>query len=69
MAIYTLDSSGRKTNIFDGFYIDQTESEGRYFSTESIVLNKRQKDCLWKQRTHHRSENGSLGFIETLHKQ
>ena len=24
------------------------------------------KDCLWKQRTHCRLENGSLGFIETL---
>ena len=33
------------------------------------ATNKRQKDCLWKQRTHHRSENGSLGFIETFHKQ
>ena len=33
------------------------------------IPNKRQKDCLWKQRTHCRSENGSLGFIETLHKQ
>ena len=31
--------------------------------------NKRQKDCLWKQRTHYGLENGSLGFIETLHKQ
>ena len=31
--------------------------------------NKRQKDCLWKQRTHYGSENGSLDFIETLHKQ
>ena len=30
---------------------------------------KRQKDCLWKQRTHYGLENGSLGFIETLHKQ
>ena len=30
---------------------------------------KRQKDCIWKQRTHYRLENGSLGFIETLHKQ
>ena len=33
------------------------------------LINKRQKDCLWKHRTHYRSENGSLGFIETLHKQ
>ena len=31
--------------------------------------NKRLKDCLWKQRTHYRLENQSLGFIETLHKQ
>ena len=31
--------------------------------------NKRRKDCLWKQRTHDRLENGSLSFIETLHKQ
>ena len=31
--------------------------------------NERQKDCLWKQRTHYGLENGSLGFIETLHKQ
>ena len=27
------------------------------------------KDCLLKQRTHYRLENGSLGFIVTLHKQ
>ena len=26
-------------------------------------FNKRQKDCLWKQRTHNRLENGSLGFF------
>ena len=31
-----------------------------------LHANKRQKDCLWKQRTHYRLENGSLGFIETL---
>ena len=36
---------------------------------EIANLNKRKKDCLWKQRTHYRLENGSLGFIETLHKQ
>ena len=30
---------------------------------------KHQKGCLWKQRTHYRLENGSLGFNETLHKQ
>ena len=36
---------------------------------ESYSINKRQKDCLWKQRTHYRLENGSLSFIETLHKQ
>ena len=33
------------------------------------MANKRQKDCLWKQRTHYRLENGSLDFIATLHKQ
>ena len=27
-------------------------------------INKRQKYCLWKQRTHYRLENGSLSFIE-----
>ena len=32
-------------------------------------INKREKDCLWKQRTHYGFENGSLGFIETLYKQ
>ena len=32
------------------------------------LFSKRQKDCLWKQRTLYRLENGSLGFIETLHK-
>ena len=26
-------------------------------------VNKRQKDCVWKQRTHYRLENVSLGFI------
>ena len=31
-------------------------------------LNKRQKDCLWNKE-HTTEENGSLGFIETLHKQ
>ena len=36
---------------------------------KSIQLNKHQKDCLWKQRTQYGLENGSLGFIETLHKQ
>ena len=36
---------------------------------ESYSINKRQKDCLWKQRTHYRLENESLGFIETLDKQ
>ena len=29
-------------------------------------LNKRHKDCLWKQ---YRLENGSLDFIGILHKQ
>ena len=33
------------------------------------MFNKRQKDCLWKQRTHYRLKNGSLGFTKTLHKQ
>ena len=28
------------------------------------TLNQRQKDSLWKQRTHYRLENGSLGFTE-----
>ena len=32
-------------------------------------INKRQKDCLWKQKTHYGLENRSLGFTETLHKQ
>ena len=27
------------------------------------VTNKRQTYCLWKQRTHHRSENGSLKTV------
>ena len=31
---------------------------------QSIKIN----DCLWKQRTHYKLENGSIGFIETLHK-
>ena len=30
--------------------------------------NKRQKDCLWKQRAHYGLKNGSLSFIETLHR-
>ena len=33
------------------------------------TFNKHQKDCFWKQRTYHGLENGSLAFIETLHKQ
>ena len=40
-----------------------------FFTRGSSSEHKRQKDCLWKQRTHYRLENGSLGFIETLHKQ
>ena len=36
---------------------------------ELLIYNKRQKDSLWKQRTHYGIENGSLGFIETLHEQ
>ena len=43
----------------------------QFFLLNTLVhcsFNKRQKDCLWQQRTHCRSENGSLGFIETLHK-
>ena len=32
------------------------------------LVNKRHKDCLWKQRTHYRLENGSVGFIDTFHK-
>ena len=27
------------------------------------IFNKRQKDCLWKYRTHYGLENESLGFI------
>ena len=38
-------------------------------SMEVLSSNKRKKDCLWKQRTQYRLENGSLGFIETLRKQ
>ena len=38
-------------------------------SITGIFYNERQKDCLWKQRSHYGLENGSLGFIETLHKQ
>ena len=34
-----------------------------------IVKDKRQNDCLWKQRTHYGLENGSPGFIATFHKQ
>ena len=41
----------------------------RYFQEAIYKYNKRQKDCLWKQRTHYGLENESLGFIETLHKQ
>ena len=33
--------------------------------SQKIQINVK-KDCLWKQRTHYNSENGSLGFIETL---
>ena len=47
-------------------------TEGRLMKADSrfyIGSDKRQKDCLWKHRTHYRLENGSLGFIETLHKQ
>ena len=33
------------------------------------IVKQMPKNCLWTQRTHHRLENGSLGFIETLHKQ
>ena len=54
-----------------GVYISQLIRFARVTShvTDFNTRNKRQKDCLWKQRTHYRSENGSLGFIETLHKQ
>ena len=38
-------------------------------TTAKDFTNKRKKDCLRKQRTHYRFENGSLGFIETFHKQ
>ena len=40
-----------------------------YKCEQNIMQNKRQQECLWKQRTHYRLENGSFGFIETLHKQ
>ena len=47
-----------------------------YFSDARVIVlqdteieNKRQKACILKQRTHYGSENGSLGFIETLHEQ
>ena len=30
-----------------------------------LKYNKRQKDCLWKQRTHYRLENGRL-FISRM---
>ena len=33
------------------------------------MSNKCKKDCSWKQRTHYRLENGSLGFIVTCQKQ
>ena len=33
-----------------------------------LIVNKDKKDCLWKQRTHYRLENGNLGFIETPNK-
>ena len=36
---------------------------------QTFCYNKRQKDCLWKQRTYNGLENESLGFIENLHKQ
>ena len=47
-------------------------SGGKKFSGDDLFFrdqNKRQKDCLWKQGTHYGLENGSLGFIENLHKQ
>ena len=36
---------------------------------QALNANKHQKDCIWKQETNYGLENGSLGFIETLHKQ
>ena len=39
------------------------------FVSNQILKNKRQKYCLWKQRTHYGLENESLDLIETLHKQ
>ena len=41
----------------------------KFIALVKQYTNKRQNDCLLKQRTHYRLENGSLGFIETLHKQ
>ena len=40
-----------------------------FLQSFSYLDNKRQKDCLWKQRTHYGLENRSLDFIETLPKQ
>ena len=45
------------------------EYEINFMNLRTFLRNKRQKDCLWKQRTRHRSENRSLGFTDTLHKQ
>ena len=45
------------------------KTESRIFIISCAYANKSKKDCLWKQRTHNGLEDGSLGFIETLHKQ
>ena len=38
-------------------------------NTSCSVVRYTSKDCLWKRRTHYGLENGSLGFIEILHKE
>ena len=45
------------------------EKEKMNKSEETDNTNKRQKDCLWKKKNTLQIKNGSLGFIETLHKQ
>ena len=68
------DTSGIMSLFFNKKYvvaevlIMSTHSELEK-TTPEWSQNKRQKDCLWKQRTHYGLENGILDFIETLHKQ
>ena len=56
-------------SLVDNSHIPKTLSQVFSITTESCEINKHKKDCLWKQRTHYRLENGSLDFTETLHKQ